>query len=548
MKTRLWFSRIGVLSDRRIMAAVLLFFAAAAMALFATFAPTASLAQAQISPRAMPLPPIPPKKGSRAIVASAVLAPNSPWQLLTNQPPVIDYTDCGPGNPILLTDGTVMLQDDGCQDWWKLTPDQFGNYVNGTWTQLASTPAGYSPLYHSTAVLPDGRVIIEGGEYNFLQAVWTNLGAIYNPLTDTWTMISPPAGWSTIGDAQGVVLSNGTFMQANCCTTESALLNPATLTWTPTGSGKFDVYDEEGWTLLPNRRVLTVDAYVFAYDALGTNSEIYNPASGAWSSAGSTMVQLWDSAAHCGGHNHASFEVGPAVLRPDGTVFYTGANRCGAGHTAIYNSITGTWTPGPDFPDSLDIADGPAALEPNGKVLMMTSPGIFNTGSRFFEWDGASLTEVSPAPHASSDSSFYGNFVVLPTGQILFTDFFFVSVYNPSGTYNPAWAPTIQSAPTHVRPGGSYVISGFRFNGMSEGAAYGDDQQSATNFPLVRITNNRTGHVFYSRTHDHSSMAVASPDLVSTHFDVPVTEEHGPSQLVVVANGIPSAAIAITVD
>jgi hypothetical protein len=548
MKTRLWFSRIGVFSDLRITAAVVLFFAAAAMALFAAFAPTASLAQAQISPRAMPLPPIPPKKGSRAIVASAVLAPNSPWQLLTNQPPVIDYTDCGPGNPILLTDGTVMLQDDGCQDWWKLTPDQFGNYVNGTWTQLASTPAGYSPLYHSTAVLPDGRVIIEGGEYNFLQAVWTNLGAIYNPLTDAWTMISPPAGWSTIGDAQGVVLSNGTFMQANCCTTESALLNPATLTWTPTGSGKFDVYDEEGWTLLPNRRVLTVDAYVFAYDARGTNSEIYNPASGAWSSAGSTMVQLWDSAAHCGGHNHASFEVGPAVLRPDGTVFYTGANRCGAGHTAIYNSITGTWTPGPDFPDSLDIADGPAALEPNGKVLMMTSPGIFNTGSRFFEWDGASLTEVSPAPHASSDSSFYGNFVVLPTGQILFTDFFFVSVYNPSGTYNPAWAPTIQSAPTHVRPGGSYVISGFRFNGMSEGAAYGDDQQSATNFPLVRITNNRTGHVFYSRTHDHSSMAVASPDLVSTHFDVPVTEEHGPSQLVVVANGIPSAAIAITVD
>jgi hypothetical protein len=54
--------------------------------------------------------------------------------------------------------------------------------------------------------------------------------------------------------------------------------------------------------------------------------------------------------------------------------------------------------------------------------------------------------------------------------------------------------------------------------------------------------------VFYSRTHDHSSMAVASSNLVSTHFDVPATEERGPSQLVVVANGIPSAAIAVTVD
>ena len=103
---------------------------------------------------------------------------------------------------------------------------------------------------------------------------------------------------------------------------------------------------------------------------------------------------------------------------------------------------------------------------------MMTSSGIFNIGARFFECDGTSLSEVAAAPNAANDSSFYGNFVVLPTGQILFTDFFFVSVYNPSGTYNPAWAPQIQSAPTHVAPGGSYSISGFHFNGMSEGAAY----------------------------------------------------------------------------
>jgi hypothetical protein len=64
----------------------------------------------------------------------------------------------------------------------------------------------------------------------------------------------------------------------------------------------------------------------------------------------------------------------------------------------------------------------------------------------------------------------------------------------------------------------------------------------------VRITNNATGHVFYSRTHDHSSMAVAFNGVVSTHFDVPATQERGPSQLVVVANGIPSAPVAVTVN
>ena len=132
----------------------------------------ASIADAQSFPR---LKPLPPKKDASVLKAVRALAPSSPWQLLTNQPPVLDYTDCGPGNPILLTDGTVMLADNGCQDWWKLTPDEFGNYVNGTWTQLASLPGGYSPFYHSSAVLPDGRVIIEGGEYNFSNGVFHSI-------------------------------------------------------------------------------------------------------------------------------------------------------------------------------------------------------------------------------------------------------------------------------------------------------------------------------------------------------------------------------------
>lgn len=518
----------------------------------ATVTALTGLAGAESFPLLKPLPPKKDPVHAAVALTSAVSDASSPWQLLKNQPPVIDPVNCGAGNPLLLTDGTVLIQDAGCQDWWKLTPDQFGSYVNGTWTEVASTPAGYSPLYHSSAVLADGRVIIEGGEYNFLQPVWTNQGAIYDPMSDTWTPVDPPTGWSTIGDAQGVVLFDGTFMQANCCTNQAALLDAKTLNWTPTGSGKFDPNDEEGWNLLPNGKVLAVDAYVpiapFPYDPTGTNSELYNPQTGTWKSAGSTIVQLWDSAANCGGENVASFELGPAVLRLDGTVFYTGANSCGAAHTAIYNSYFGTWTPGPNFPDSLDIADGPAALEPNGKVLMMASPLIFKTPSTFLEWDGRKLTEIPPAPNASNDSSYYGNFLVLPTGQILFTDFSFVSVYNPENVVNDAWAPHVVFAPDQVLAGRSYLVAGFLFNGMSQGAAYGDDVQAATNYPLVRITNDATGHVFYSRTHGHSSMGVGPfVGLVTTNFDVAATQEKGPSQLVVVTNGIPSTPVRIIV-
>ncbi|PYR74951.1 MAG: hypothetical protein DMF86_16845, partial [Acidobacteria bacterium] len=156
-------------------------------------------------------------------------------------------------------------------------------------------PADYGPLYFASAVLADGRVIVEGGEYNFCQAVWSNKGAIYDPIADSWKAVDPPAGWRTIGDAQATVLANGTFLLANCCTKETALFDAKKLTWTATGAGKATVNDEEGWTLLPDGGVLTVDAYVFSYLANGTNSEIYDPATGTWSSAGSTIVQLWDS-------------------------------------------------------------------------------------------------------------------------------------------------------------------------------------------------------------------------------------------------------------
>ncbi len=520
------------------------------------------LAGAQLLPR---LKHLPPKKDASMVAAVAAAAkanarsPVSGWQTLPNQPPVLDYTDCGPGNPILLTDGTVMVADDGCRDWWKLTPDAFGNYVNGTWTQLASTPSGYSPLYHATAVLPDGRVIIEGGEYNQLTPDWTAQGAIYNPLTNKWTRVSPPAGWTTIGDAPSVVLSYGTFMLGNCCTAQAALLNPNNLTWTPIGTGKFDTNNEEGWTLLPGGDVLTVDAYVpigIPYIPTGTNSEIFNPYSGMWRSAGSTIVQLWDSWENCGQLSlepdaGPTFEVGPAVLRPDGTVFYAGANTCGPGFpgsTAIYDSDTGKWRAGPDFPDSLNIADGPAVLEPNGRVLMMASPGYGNPPSTFLEWDGKDLATIEPSPNAAMDGSFYGNFLVLPTGQILLTDFFSVSIYTPTGDYLPEWAPQIAYAPDAVRPGRSYFIAGVGFNGLSQGAAYGDDVQGATNYPLVRITNKSTGHVFYSRTHDFSSMAVASRDFVGARFDVPAVQEPGESELVVVANGIPSHPMPVQVS
>src|SRR5262249_54516697 len=160
------------------------------------------------------------------------------------------------------------------------------------------------------------------------KGAWTTKGAIYDPIGDTWSSVQPPSGWTTIGDAQSVVLANGTYMLADCCSKKQALLNPSTLTWTNTGTGKFDINDEEGWTLLPDGTVLAVDAYV-GTGTCGTNTERYDPATGSWSSAGFTPSQLPD----CNGNR--SFELGPQVLRPDGTVVAFGGTTTGTAHTAI---------------------------------------------------------------------------------------------------------------------------------------------------------------------------------------------------------------------
>ena len=453
---------------------------------------------------------------------------NGSWQPVAGTAP---FGQNGGGTAIQMTDGTVMVQDNE-SSWYRLTPDKTGSYVNGTWSQAASLPSGYGPLYFASAILPDAKLIVEGGEYNFFQGTETTLGAIYDPLANTWTSVSPPSGWTRIGDGQSVVLPNGTFMLGNCCTSSQALLDESTLTWTATGSGKHDANSEEGWTLLSSGNVLTADVL----DA--PNSEIYATSTGTWSTAGNVPVNLI-----------ASDEIGPQTLRPDGTVFVAGAS----GHTAIFNSNTNVWAAGPDFPivggQQLDVADGPSSLLPDGNVLIATSPGVYNAPAYFYEFDGTKFIAVPNPPDAPNDSSYNVRLMVLPTGQVLETDGSDdVEIYTPKGHAIKSIAPKITSVPSTLTHGMTYTISGKRLNGISQANFYGDDVQEATNYPLVRITNGATGDVFFARTHAFSSMAVASKAVVSASFDVPASSELGPSSLVVVTNGIASKPVSVTIQ
>ncbi len=475
-----------------------------------------------------------------ALIAVPVASHAQTWTKLTNAP------SFNPSSAILMMDGTILVQDQGggigdgagTPNWWKLTPDINGSYVNGTWTQIASMPSGYGPQFYASAVLPNGQFIVNGGEYNGGGGVWTNKGALYDPPTNKWVSVTAPAGWSSIGDAQSVVLPNGTYMIANCCTTQEATLDLKTMKWTATGTGKNDINDEEGWTLLPSGQVLTVDANDTSDDKY---TEILT--SGTWSALGDTVQELPDLNTSSNSH-----ELGPQILRPDGTVFAVGAT----GHNGIYTIATNTWSAGPDFPQLngvyYDEADGPAALLPDGNVLLAASPGVFNTPTQFFEFDGKNLNKVVNTPNASKASSWNIRLLLLPTGQVLETDGSTdVEVYTPTGSPAAGTVPVIQSIKKKLKPGKSYKLSGVGLNGVSQAVAYGDDYQAATNYPIVRITNTATGHVFYTRTTNPSSMAVANPATVTASVAIPKGIETGASTLELVANGVASKPLSVTV-
>ncbi|HXX41763.1 MAG TPA: hypothetical protein VEI58_05810 [Chthoniobacterales bacterium] len=453
--------------------------------------------------------------------------------------PLVHQSPGGANLAFQLTDGTVMCQADSSQNWYKLTPDNTGSYVNGTWTQVASLQPGYVPDDFASAVLADGRVVITGGEYNNGQFALTNLGAVYDPIANTWTPLPAPPGWDFIGDSPSVVLPDGRFVVGRKLDMQVAALDPTTLTWTLLGNaGKSDFNAEEGWTLLPNGTVLT-------FDVLNApNSEIYNPLTQTWQSAGSTIVDLHSpSTSGCipyGPNGQFCYfppgEVGPGILLTDGRVFCTGSNsQAGPGHTAIYTPSTGTWAVGPDFPNGDNAGDSFAVLLPNGHAL------VEGVSGRLYEFDGTRLHPTLNAP---------GALMVLPTGQVLVSNGTFAQVYTPASTrFRTSWAPKIRQFPATVARGSTYQISGQQFNGLSQAASFGDELETATNYPLVRITNNTTHHVFYARTHGHSTMGVATGSAnVSTNFDVPAAAETGSSSLEVIANGIPSRSVTIFVN
>jgi hypothetical protein len=445
------------------------------------------------------------------------------WSQLTHAAPG------GVGTMLLLPDGTVMAQINGTSsDWARLTPDSTGSYQNGTWTRLASMRD--TRLYCSTQVLQDGRVFIAGGEYG----TGSRTGEVYDPLTNTWTAL-PTQNFGNILDAMSDTLPDGRVMVAPVSPSPSGttiIFDPATNSWSQ-GPKIFrgGSTDEQSFVKLADGSILTVDG--------NTTSERFIPSLNAWVNDGTVPVPLFDSL----------HELGPGVLLADGRAFFIGAT----GHTVLYTpsgtNSPGTFVAGPDLPAGLGDDDAPGAVLPDGTVLCVAGPsGTYNGPTTFYIYDPVanSFTNIAAPGGSVTGAPFGGRMLDLPNGTVLFTTGGSTPyVYNPNTSPLPAAQPTITNVTQNAD--GTFTLTGTLLNGISEGAAYGDDAQMSSNYPIVRLTG-ATGTTYYARTVDWSSTGVqtgATPQ--SMNFVLPLGIPAGSYSLSVVANGVASSPVTLTI-
>ena len=448
------------------------------------------------------------------------------WTPLANQAPA------GIGLMLLQPDGTVMCAAYGGSSWWRLTPDDHGSYVRGTWSAMAAM--NYTRLYYSSQVLPCGKVLVAGGEYGS----GGPYAEMYDPQANIWTVLPGAPGVNNFIDSISETLPNGDVIIAPVSPANyggTVIWNTASNNWSvgPT-LYRGDDQDEASWVKLPDESILTIDPF-------GQESERYIPSLNQWVNDSDVPVAMYGY----GG------ELGAGFLLPNGNAFYIG----GTDNTAIYTpsgtTVPGVWTAGATIPDNLGAVDAPAAMMANGNILCQLGPdGGYDSPTYFYEYNYLSNTftaEPSPGGGTSfSPVSFACIMLDLPDGTVLFS---YVNSqlydYQPGGNPVTSGVPTISSVSTNLD--GSFHLTGMRLNGISEGAAYGDDNQMASDYPIVHITD-LAGNIRYCRTYNWSGYSVMTgTNILSTEVMLPAGLPAGTYPLIVTANGISSAPYSLTI-
>jgi N-acetylneuraminic acid mutarotase len=256
-----------------------------------------------------------------------------------------------------------------------------GSEAGGQWTTAGSLAQGR--VSHTATLLPDGRLLVVGGERG--QAGGNSLSSVetYDPRSNSWSAapamnLGRMAHTATpLPDGRVLVVGGDAAQpgQPTGSTNTVELYDPRTNSW---GSGPASALGRErhSATLLPDGRVLVVGG-----ETMGTgvaqgralaSAELYDPRTNSWS-------PLPDLSRPRVGHT--------ATVLPDGRVIVVGGASEGAtgqrevsASAEVFNPASGQWSPLGDL--TTGRADHSATLLPDGRIMVIGGQTTETRGGR----------------------------------------------------------------------------------------------------------------------------------------------------------------------
>jgi len=296
----------------------------------------------------------------------------------------------------------------------------------------------------TATLLGNGDVLVVGGTSPNTNSCPLTSAELYDPATGTWSLTGSMA--TPRCDQTATLLSNGNVLVAGGASNagiqaSAELYHPTTGTWTTTGSMAAPRQHFTA-TLLANGDVLAVGGDNATANSPLASAEIYDPNSGTWSPT--------------------------ANLLPDGKVLVAGglAQSGLLASAELFDPTSGTWTATGSMLTARYVAT--ATLLDSGNVLVVGGSGNSGTLASAELYNPAS--ETWTATGSLGTGRYFDTATLLPDGTVLVTGgntgtsyLSSAELYNPdAGTWSSAgtMAVTRETQTATLLPDGNVLVAG----------------------------------------------------------------------------------------
>jgi N-acetylneuraminic acid mutarotase len=312
-----------------------------------------------------------------------------------------------------LPDGTVLVVGGWTSAGAPLASVEIYNPATNAWRRAANLLVPRAG--HTATLLVNGKVLVTGGSS---ASAFLSSAELYDMSNDTW---SPAASMAVPRrNHTATLLSNGKVLVAagggcGSCgsygyTNSAELYDAAIDTWTPAASLALPHADHTA-TLMADGRVLVAGGSISFPGENPQDTEMYDPVSDIWSSAGTILGEPIDP------------RYSSATLLPDGKVLLAGggdATDWVLDGNFLYDPATNSWSAGGNLETFRELHS--ATMLPSGEVLIAGGFNYSDVAASSELYDPATGTSKIGSnlviPRAAHTATLLPNGMVLVTGGV----------------------------------------------------------------------------------------------------------------------------------